>query len=146
MHEWALAEGVIATALQTAEKEGLNKITVIKVKIGELQQIDWEIFEMALREISQSLPVRASQQTGQTPSVANARTELEKEDAILKCRACEKEWAFSNALERLSEDEREFIHFVPEIAHTYIACPECKSPDFQFVKGRGVWIDSIIGE
>ena len=67
-----------------------------------------------------------------------ARTELEKEDTILKYRACGKEWAFGDALEELSEDKREFIHFVPEIAHTYIACPECRSCDFQFVKGRGV--------
>ena len=143
MHEWALAEGEIATALQTAEKEGLNKIAVIKLRIGELQQIDREIFEMALREIIRSLPARALHQV---PSLANARTELEKEDAILKCRACGKEWAFGDALEELSEDKREFIHFVPEIAHTYIACPECRSCDFQFVKGRGVWIESIIGE
>lgn len=136
MHEWALAEGVITTALQAAQKEGLNKITAIKVKIGELQQIDWEIFEMALKEISQSW----------TPVVANARTELEKEGAVLKCRACGQEWAFSDTLKGLGEDEREFIHFVPEIAHAYITCSGCKSPDFQFVKGRGVWIDSITGE
>lgn len=136
MHEWALAEGVITTALQAAQKEGLNKITAIKIKIGELQQIDWEIFEMALKEISQS----------RTSVVANARTELEKESAILKCRACGQEWAFSDTLAKLGEDKREFIHFVPEIAHAYITCPECKSPDFQFVKGRGVWIDSIVGE
>jgi hydrogenase nickel incorporation protein HypA/HybF len=136
MHEWALAEGVITTVLQMAQREGLNKITVIKVKIGELQQIDWDIFEMALREIGQS----------RTPVMANVRTELEEEDAILKCRACGQEWAFSDAMGRLGEDEREFIHFVPEIAHAYITCSECRSPDFQFVKGRGVWIDSIVGE
>ncbi|MBT9163850.1 MAG: hydrogenase nickel incorporation protein HypA [Chloroflexi bacterium] len=132
MHEWALAEGVISTALQVAEREGLNEITAIKIKMGELQQIDLEIFELALREISQSQLM-----------VANARTELEREAAVLKCRVCGREWAFGDAL--LAEEEREAIHFVPEIAHTYITCPECKSPDFQFVKGRGVWVDSIVG-
>ncbi|MBT9159727.1 MAG: hydrogenase nickel incorporation protein HypA [Dehalococcoidia bacterium] len=132
MHEWALAEGVISTALQVAEREGLNEITAIKIKMGELQQIDLEIFELALREISQSQLM-----------VANARTELEREAAVLKCRVCGREWAFGDAL--LAEEERESIHFLPEIAHTYITCPECKSPDFQFVKGRGVWIDSIVG-
>ncbi|MFW0859089.1 MAG: hydrogenase nickel incorporation protein HypA [Dehalococcoidia bacterium] len=133
MHEWALAEGVISTALQVAEREGLNEITAIKIKMGELQQIDLEIFELALSEIRQS----------QTSMVANARTELEREAAVLKCRVCGREWAFGDAL--LAEEERESIHFLPEIAHTYITCPECKSPDFQFVKGRGVWIDSIVG-
>jgi hydrogenase nickel incorporation protein HypA/HybF len=136
MHEWALAEGVIATALQVAKREGINKITVIKVKMGELQQIDWEIFEMALKEISQS----------RTSVVANARTELEKEDAVLKCRACGQEWTFSDALKGLGENEREYVHFVPEVAHVYITCPECKSPDFLFCQGRGVKIESIVGE
>jgi hydrogenase nickel incorporation protein HypA/HybF len=133
MHEWALAQGVISTALEMAEREGLNEITAIKIKMGELQQIDLEIFELALTEIRQS----------QMPIVANARTELEREAAVLKCRVCWREWAFADAI--LDEDEREFIHFLPEMAHTYIACPQCKSPDFQFVKGRGVWIDSIVG-
>ena len=133
MHEWALAEGVISTALEVAEREGLNEITAIKIKMGELQQIDLEIFELALREIRQS----------QMSMVTNATAELEKEAAVLKCRVCEREWAFGDA--PLADEERESIHFLPEIAHTYITCPECKSPDFQFVKGRGVWIDSIVG-
>lgn len=133
MHEWALAEGVISTALEVAERKGLSEITSIKIKMGELQQIDLEIFELALTEIRQS----------QTPMVANARTDMEREAAVLKCRVCGREWAFGDSM--LAEEERESIHFVPEIAHTYIACPECKSPDFQFLKGRGVWIDSIVG-
>ena len=43
------------------------------------------------------------------------------------------------------EDVREAIHFVPEIAHTYIKCPKCGSPDFEVVQGRGVWLESIKG-
>ena len=37
MHEWVLAEGVISTALEVAEREGLSEITAIKIKMGELQ-------------------------------------------------------------------------------------------------------------
>ena len=43
MHEWALAEGVIQTASGVAEEQGLEKITEIVVRIGELQQIEHEI-------------------------------------------------------------------------------------------------------
>ncbi len=136
MHEWALAEGVISTALKAAEEEGLREITRIKIKMGELQQIDREIFELALKEVSQSRGLEAER----------AKIELETEEAVLKCRVCGYEWLFSKAIEGLSEEERESIHFVPEIAHVYVACPRCESSDFEIVKGRGVWIDFIEGE
>jgi len=37
MHEWALADAVVTTALKVAENEGLKEISEIIVKIGELQ-------------------------------------------------------------------------------------------------------------
>ena len=37
MHEWALAEAVIAAASQIAEKEGLKEVTEVKIKVGVLQ-------------------------------------------------------------------------------------------------------------
>ena len=136
MHEWALAEAVISTVLKVAEKERFGEITKIKIKMGELQQIDRDIFEFALKEISQP----------QRPIVRKAKIELETERAILKCRVCGQKWPFSEAMKGLSEEQCESIHFVPEIAHVYIGCPKCKSPDFEIVKGRRVWIDSIEGE
>ncbi|MCK4571832.1 hydrogenase maturation nickel metallochaperone HypA, partial [candidate division WOR-3 bacterium] len=53
MHEWALAEAVISTAIKVAEEEKFKEITEIKIKLGELQQIEIEIFEFALKEIIQ---------------------------------------------------------------------------------------------
>jgi len=136
MHEWALAEAVMFSVLKVAEEEGLGEITKIKINIGELQQMDIEVFEFALREISQ--PQRAI--------MRKARIELETEKAILKCRACGHEWLFSDVIKGLSEEQSELIHFIPEVAHVYIRCPKCESSDFEFVKGRGVWIESIEGE
>jgi hydrogenase nickel incorporation protein HypA/HybF len=135
VHEWALAEGVISTALSTAKEKGMTEIIRINIKIGELQQIDMEIFEFALKEINQP----------QRSMIAKAKIEIEEEEAVLKCRICGHEWAFSNVFNKLGEEERESIHFVPEVAHVYITCPACKSPDFEFVKGRGVWLDCIEG-
>ena len=40
MHEWALAEAVIKTASEIADKEGLKQVTEVTVKIGELQQVE----------------------------------------------------------------------------------------------------------
>ena len=36
--------------------------------------------------------------------------------------------------------------FLPEMAHTYLKCPKCKSPDFDIIAGRGVYIKNIIGD
>ena len=34
---------------------------------------------------------------------------------------------------------------VPELAHIFVKCPRCKSPDFEVVKGRSIWIESVEG-
>ncbi len=135
MHEWSLAEAVIATVIEESIKEGLEEITKIKIKIGELQQMDTEIFEFALNEIAKVQDVGLL--------LSEMRIEMETERAILKCGVCGKEWAFDET--GLGEEEYEAVHFAPEVAHAYIRCPSCKSPDFEIVQGRGVLIDYIKG-
>ena len=130
MHEWALAEAVISTASQLAEKEGLKEITEVKIKVGELQQLELDIFEFALSQLK-------------TDKFKNTKFNIETVRAKLKCRVCGHQWLFRK--DELKEDVREAIHFVPEIAHTYIKCPKCGSPDFEVVQGRGVWLESIKG-
>jgi len=130
MHEWALAEAVVSTTLKIAEEKGLKEIIELKIKIGELQQIDQETFEFALSQL-------------RSPLLKNAKFNLETVKAELKCRVCNHKWRFST--KNLNEDVSEFIHFIPEIAHTYLKCPKCGSPDFEILMGRGVWLDSIKG-
>jgi hydrogenase nickel incorporation protein HypA/HybF len=130
MHEWALAEAVIAAASQIAEKEGLKEVKTVRIKIGEMQQIEMDIFDFAL---SQLKPAKFKR----------ARFELETEKAELKCRACGHEWPFSK--NKLDADSAEAVHFIPEVAHTYIKCPKCGSPDFEITRGRGVWLETIKG-
>jgi hydrogenase nickel incorporation protein HypA/HybF len=130
MHEWALAEAVIAAVSQVAEKEGLKEVTEVKIKVGELQQIELGILEFAL---SQLKPAKFK----------DAKFSIEVARAELKCRVCGRKWIFKK--EKLDESIAEAIHFVPEIAHTYIKCPKCGSPDFEILEGRGVWLESIKG-
>jgi len=131
MHEWALAEGVISTALEVAEDENAEELKSINIKIGSLQQVEIDIFRNALEEISEGTMAEGSDMN------------IEIESAVLECRACGHEWDFDESLEDLDEVETESIHFVPDLAHTYIRCPECGSPDFEIEKGRGVWLDSV---
>jgi hydrogenase nickel incorporation protein HypA/HybF len=131
MHEWALAEAVMTAAAEIAEKEQLKRITEVKMRIGELQQIDASIFEFALSQLK-------------SDKFKNAKFTIEKEDAKLKCRTCGTQWIFGK--EKMDETTAEAIHFVPEIAHTYIKCPKCGSPDFEILEGRGIWLETIKGE
>ena len=54
MHEWALAESVIVTAVDEIKNNKLKNISRIQVKVGELQQIDLGIFRFALENILKS--------------------------------------------------------------------------------------------
>ncbi len=136
MHEWALAESVICTISDEIEKNKLNRISRVIVKIGELQQIDLDIFRFALDTVLALYE----------PTVEKGSIVLETELSTLKCNVCENEWAFEENIKNMPDDEAEAIHFIPEIAHTYMRCPACGSPDFKIKKGRGVWIESIEGE
>ncbi|MBD3205777.1 hydrogenase nickel incorporation protein HypA [Candidatus Bathyarchaeota archaeon] len=130
MHEWALAEGVISTATRVAEEEGLTKVTEVVVMIGELQQVEHDVLEFAFEQL-------------RTPLLEDAKFVLESQPAKFKCRKCGYEWDFKT--EGMTEDVSEAIHFVPEMAHVYLKCSECGSPDFEVLEGRGVWLARIKG-
>jgi len=130
MHEWALAEAIISAASEIAEKEGLREVTEVKIKVGELQQLELDTLEFALSQLK-------------TTKFKNTKFEMETVKAQLRCRVCGHKWFFSK--EKLDEKVTEAIHFVPEIAHTYIKCPKCGSPDFEILEGRGVWLESMKG-
>jgi hydrogenase nickel incorporation protein HypA/HybF len=130
MHEWALAEAVISTVSQIAEKEGLKEVAEVEIKVGELQQIELDILEFALSQLK-------------TSKLKNVKFHIKTVKAELKCRVCGHKWIFRK--EKMNEEIAEAIHFVPEIAHTYIKCPKCGSPDFKILKGRGIWLESVKG-
>jgi hydrogenase nickel incorporation protein HypA/HybF len=134
MHEWALAESVIVAAVEAAEKENLKTICEINISIGELQQIEKEIFRFALDEILKSY------------SLKNVKICIKTERSALRCRSCGHTWSFSEVKKKLGEDESEAVHFIPEVAFVHGRCLECGSPDFEITKGRGVSITSIKGE
>jgi len=130
MHEWGLAEAVISTVSQIAEKEGLREVTEVEIKVGELQQIELDVLEFALSQLK-------------TSKFKNAKFNIETVKAELKCRVCGYKWIFKK--EKVGKETAEAIHFVPEIAHAYIKCAKCGSLDFEVLQGRGVWLESVKG-
>lgn len=133
MHEWALAESVIKTAVEHAAAERLKKLKETGISFGELQAIDKDIFIFALEELR-----------AQYPAAVNCRFKIITQPAAFVCKACAHKFSLK-ALKKTS-DEAEFIHFVPEMAHTFLKCPKCKSPDFEIAAGRGVNITYIKGD
>ena len=136
MHEWALAESLLIAAVEAAEKEKIKKIIEIKIGLGELQQIEQDIFEFALKEIIKT----------QNDKLKNTKFKIVIEKSDLVCKNCKHTWKFSDMKKKLDDDESEAIHFIPEVAFVHTRCPKCKSPDFEINKGRGVSILSIKGE
>ena len=136
MHEWALAESILTAAVEAAEKEKLKRITEIKIDIGELQQIEQDIFEFALDEIIKS----------QGDKLKNIKIKIETVKSNLRCKNCDHTWKFSDMKKKLDANESEAIHFIPEVAFVHTRCPRCGSPDFEITSGRGVSITQIKGE
>jgi len=136
MHEWALAESILVAALEAAEKEKLKRITEIQISMGELQQIEQDIFEFAIGQI-------IKEQGGKLEKV---KIKISTEKSKLQCKSCGHNWPFSDMKKKLNEDESEAIHFLPEVAFVHTRCPKCGSPDFEITTGRGVSITSIKGE
>lgn len=130
MHEWALAEAILASAKQVAEQEKLKKVTEVTIKVGELQQIEPPILRFALIQLKPEL-------------FKNTKFHILKAKSTLKCRVCATTWQFN--LKKLDRATAEAIHFVPEASHSFIKCPKCGSPDFEIVTGRGVWLEDIKG-
>ena len=130
MHEWALAEAILASAKEIAEKEKLKEVTEVTIRVGELQQVEPAILRFALSQMK-------------TEIFKNAKFRILKAKTTLKCRVCGTTWQFN--IKKLDKATAEAIHFVPEVAHTYIKCPKCGSPDFEIASGRGVWLENIKG-
>jgi hydrogenase nickel incorporation protein HypA/HybF len=135
MHEWALAESIITAMIEEAKKERLKKIIEIIISIGELQQIEQDIFEFAFKQVLKE----------QKKEYKNLVFSIETEECSFKCKSCDNIWTFDELKKSLNQDESEAIHFLPEIAFVHNRCSICGSPDFEIISGRGVSIKSIKG-
>lgn len=135
MHEYALADAVVRTVLATATAEHLTRVVAVDVRIGALQQIDRETFAAALTAV----------QPQDEPRLVGVRFELTTVPASFRCRPCGRSYE-PDVAAAVDAHAGEAIHFVPELAHAWLRCPDCDSPDFDIVAGRGVTVASIEGE
>jgi len=136
MHEWALAESIIITALENAKKNHIKILTDMTIQLGELQQIEQDILKFALTEIL----------TQHNQNKQHVTFHIKIEYTKLRCTYCLKTWGFKELKNTISPEEAEAIHFLPEVAFAHTRCPYCGKPDFEIIKGRGVSLLSIKGK
>jgi hydrogenase nickel incorporation protein HypA/HybF len=134
MHEFALADAVVRTALRAAADAGIDRIERIEVTVGELQTIRPDLFEYSLTHV---LP-------RDLPELAGVEFTVEVEAVRFLCRACGREFARDEA-GTTDEEALEAIHMIPELAHAFLRCPCCRSPDFEIVAGRGITLQRVEG-
>ncbi len=134
MHELALADSVVKAALHAADEAGLGLIGRIVVKVGELQQIEKDLFEFSLTSV---IPVNE-------PRLADTRFDVAEEPVRFQCRSCGQVYGRDEA-QITGEDSGEAVHFIPELSHAFARCPSCHSPDFDIIQGRGITLERIEG-
>lgn len=130
MHEWALAESVLEAVKRESGSRELKEISSVKVRLGELQNIEEEIFAEGLRTLAGEYGI-----DGQAFAIEHV-------PARFACNRCGRRWSLRESGD-VSEDELEAIHFLPETAHLFIRCPDCGSGDYRIEEGRGVTIGDI---
>jgi len=130
MHEWALAEAVVATVEKIRRENDGRPVLRVRLRFGELQNVDLEAFREGLAAALGGLPYGAG------------AFHFLSEPAVFRCRACGRLWPLDQS-PGLGELEREAIHFLPESAHAYLRCPGCGGPDFELSAGRGVSIEAV---
>ena len=111
---------------------GCRKLEHVVIALGELQNVDRDVFRFALENIAK------------IEGFEIKHIELVEKKAKFRCNRCGHEWRLDEL--NLSEEEREAIHFVPEAVHAHVKCPKCGSRDFTVIEGRGVELISFAGD
>lgn len=130
MHELVIVGGIIEAVTELAKKEK-KKVACFTVAVGELASFDRNLIEELMHEVKKGTYIEDSE----------VRVEIERAEVL--CKSCESIWGFKELVEPLGENEREMIHFLPELVSSFINCPKCGSRDFEIKSGRGIRVRYI---
>jgi hydrogenase nickel incorporation protein HypA/HybF len=130
MHELVLVNGIIESVIDVARREG-RRVKSFKISVGELASFDIELIKFLLDEVRKGTEIE------------NAKIIVETTNAIVECRTCNSTWGFNEIVKALDENEKEMIHFIPELLSSFTRCPGCGSRDLGVVSGRGIEVEYI---
>ena len=117
MHEFSLMASVLDIAAEEMERHGASRLTLLRLRYGELDHVQPDSMRMAFEAM-----------TGGTPS-EGARLELVEEPLLLRCPLCRNTFQPSS---------REAM-FAP--------CPSCGEPaSYSVEKGEGIILEHLEAE
>ncbi|BAJ50869.1 hydrogenase nickel incorporation protein HypA [Candidatus Caldarchaeum subterraneum] len=131
MHEYVVAVGVV-DSLQNFSRSSGRRVKSFRVFVGELSMLNLEVLREALEKL-----IRQSE-------VADAVFSVEVERARVICGSCGYVMSFGEVVEDLDDQEKEVIHFLPELIASYGACRICGSKDLRIESGRGVSVRDVV--
>jgi len=129
MHELSLSKATYKSILEILKQRNktLNELKEVILAIGEIQNIDIDLFLQSLQEY-----------------LLNIKISYKIIKAKIRCKKCLNEWYYSDSLNILNEDQKESIHFIPETIYLFIRCNNCNSNDFEIIDGRGIFILELL--
>jgi len=131
LHELSLVQGIINAVNETAsEREG--RVLSVRIGVGELAQFDIRLVRGLLNDLKKGTPLEG------------ARITVAAEKSRVKCLSCGKIWDFQELAGPMSGDEREMMHFLPELLNSCSRCPNCSKSYFEIEQGRSVRIIEVV--
>ncbi len=76
MHEWSIADNLVKLVVEAAEREDLESVSSVSIRIGALQQVVPDSLEMAFSFLADET------------AIAGARLEITPVPTELQCRSC----------------------------------------------------------
>jgi len=131
MHELTLVQGILDSVNESARTEG-RKVAGFTIGIGELAQFDRRLLRKLFRDLTEGTPL------------GDAKASFEFEMAGLKCLGCGNKLSFRDLSGQLSKQEKEMVHFLPELLNSFAKCPTCSRSYFEIEAGRSVRIVEIV--
>ena len=104
----------------------------VRVGVGELASFDIRLVRQLVDDVKKGTPLEG------------AKVTVEPEESRVKCLSCGSVWSFRDLSGGLSQDEREMMHFLPELLNSCSKCPSCSQSYFEIEEGRSVRIIEVV--
>ena len=131
MHELSLVNGVLQAVEETAKQRG-GRVKSFRVGVGELAQFDLRLVRQLLEDTRRGTHLQGAVAT------------VEVEQSKIRCMSCGKEWNFRELSGQMSEEEKEMVHFLPELLNSFAKCPSCSKSFFEIEEGRSVRLIEVV--
>lgn len=146
MHEWSLAQAIVESVTEIANRKNSKRVKALEVELGSLAMLDKDIIVEAIKTLSEGTKLE------------EAEIKVYEEETKFRCKKCEKIWSFSEVKEELEKKWEDLkikdeygtqdlsIHYFPELVFTMMNCPSCGSKDFEILGSREVTIKNVVIE